>query len=95
MVRIDAATLHVFEVESVEPDAGAAHFAHYAIEVESVARFAAIRERLLAFSSTDGIGLDFVEHVSLIFQDPDGFMAEVLAANTEPWDPAIPTVGAE
>jgi catechol 2,3-dioxygenase-like lactoylglutathione lyase family enzyme len=90
VVRVGGATLHVFEVERLQPDEGTAHVGHYALELDHMASFARVRERLLAKSATDGIGIDFGEHVSLIFRDPDGFMAEILVRKAEPWDPTLP-----
>lgn len=59
--------------------------------MDSVEIFAAVRTRLLAASSTDAIGVDFGEHVSLMFHDPDGFISEVLVPKQGGWDPELPT----
>jgi hypothetical protein len=54
VVRIGGVVFHVFEVDRLDADGGAAHVGHYAIEVDGVGTFAKVREQLLALSSTEG-----------------------------------------
>jgi hypothetical protein len=44
-------------------------------------------ERLVETSNSDGVDIEFGGHMSLIFRDPDGFMAEALVPKREPWTP--------
>jgi catechol 2,3-dioxygenase-like lactoylglutathione lyase family enzyme len=91
VVPIGQARFHVLEVDRLQSEDGEAHLGHFAIEVDSVEIFAAVRTRLLAAFSTDGIGVDFGEQVSLVFHDPDGFISEVLVPKQGGWDPELPT----
>jgi catechol 2,3-dioxygenase-like lactoylglutathione lyase family enzyme len=83
VVECGSARLHLFEVEAVAPEAAApARLHHVALEAEDLDAFLRLRERLIARGACDERIFDFGvgPHVSLLADDPDGGMLELLVA---------------
>jgi catechol 2,3-dioxygenase-like lactoylglutathione lyase family enzyme len=81
--------LNVFEIAGNEeaqrqvPMFGRGRLDHLALQAESLASFATIRDRLMARGASDGFVTDFGPVLSLFFVDPDGLEAEVCVQNPD------------
>jgi hypothetical protein len=78
VVECGSARLHLFEDEKAAP----ARLHHVALEAEDLEEFLMRRERLIARGACDERIFDFGvgPHVSLLADDPDGGMLELLVA---------------
>ena len=65
---------------------------HFSLELSDLDGFTDVRERLLARAATSGQVTDFGEHVSLFFDDPDGYFCELTLRKQDGWRPPFETV---